>query len=139
MRGWFFVFLITAAGAAAAQTTTMYRTLGTDGTVTFSDVPLNESSQLINVLVRSGTATQAGARQSAAGSAATAGGEPADPRTAEIAANCKSAREQQQGLQNSNRLYRVLADGGREFLTDEEVAAAREHAAAEVARWCESG
>jgi Domain of unknown function (DUF4124) len=137
MRRWFLVLLI-AAATAAAQTTTMYRTVAPDGTISFSDVPLNERSEMINVLVRSGTATQAAARQPSDQSE-DAAGEPQDPRAAEIAANCKQAREQQQGLQNSNRLYRVLADGGREFLSAEEVAAAREHAAAEVARWCGAG
>jgi hypothetical protein len=138
MRGLFFVLLITAAGTAAAQTATMYRTLAPDGTVMFSDVPLNASSQEISILVRSGTTRRAAAQQAEDDVEAT-DASPEDQRAAEMAANCKGAREHQQGLQNSNRLYRVLADGGREFLTDAEVAAAREQAAAEVTRWCGSG
>ena len=132
---WFLIALL-AAGTAAAQTTAMYRTVGADGTVTFSDVPLNDSSERINVIVRSGT--QAAAHDTATEPSAATPGATEDARAGETATNCARAREYQQGLQNSDRLYRVLANGGREFLTDEEVAAARENAANEVSRWCES-
>ena len=134
---WFLIALL-VAGTAAAQTTEMYRTIAADGTITFSDVPLNDNSELITVLVRSGTTAAVRDAPTAPGADA-ARAEPQtaeEQRAAEMAANCARAREHSQGIQSSNRLYRVLGNGGREFLTDEEVAAAREAAANEVARWC---
>lgn len=132
------LFALLAAGTAMAQTTAMYRTIAPDGTVTYTDVPLNDSSVRIDVVVRSGTQVARNAQSASSDAPAAAPRAVNDQQAAEIAANCARAREQQQGLQNSTRLYRVLADGGREFLTDEEVVAARENAASEVARWCES-
>lgn len=139
---WLLLAMAAVATTATAQTTEMYRTVAVDGTITFSDTPLNERSELITVLVRSGT-TAAQGRPPAR--TAEAGAEPAaadatdgDSIADQVADNCTRAREHQQGIQNSDRLYRVLADGAREFLTPEEVTAAREQAARDVARWCES-
>ena len=139
---WFLLVMAAAATTAAAQTTEMYRTVGADGSVTFSDTPLNNRSELITVLVRSGTTAPgrpagrtAETNEPAATEPAAAGG---DSLEEQVATNCTRAREHQQGIQNSNRLYRVLADGEREFLTPEEVTEAREQAARDVARWCES-
>ena len=57
-------FALLICGTAAAQTAAMYRTVSPDGTVTFSDVPLSENSEIITVLVRSGTTrTAASANQ----------------------------------------------------------------------------
>jgi len=123
------IIALLVAGTAAAQTTEMYRTVSADGTVTFSDVPLGDNSERIEVLVRSGTTrTQ---EQAATGS------EPVSPEmAAQMQENCTRAREQLQNVSGTARLYRILANGERQFLTDEELAIAREQAQAEVTRWC---
>jgi hypothetical protein len=121
------IIALLVAGTAAAQTTEMYRTVSADGTITFSDVPLSDNSERIEVLVRSGTTrTQEQATP--------------EPVSAEMAAqmqqNCTRAREQLQNVSGTAQLYRILANGERQFLTDEELATAREQAQAEVTRWC---
>jgi hypothetical protein len=123
-------FALLICGTAAAQTAAMYRTVSPDGTVTFSDVPLSENSEVITVLVRSGTTRSAepAAQESVSSDESIA---------AEMAENCDRAREQQRSLANSTRLYRVLPSGERQFLSDEEIADAREQAAADVAQWCQ--
>ena len=129
MRSLFLALLV--CGTATAQTAAMYRTISSDGTVTFSDVPLSDSSELISVLVRSGTTST---------DSNNAEAEPADDDgslAAQLAENCERARESQASVANSSRLYRVLPNGERQFLSDEEIAEAREQAAADVAEWCQ--
>ena len=113
---------------AGAQTAPMYRTVAPDGTVTFSDLPLSERSEMITVLVRAG-ATQSQSNNAAADNA--------ESLAAEMAENCTRAQEQERSIANSTRLYRVMPSGERQFLTDEEIAEAREKAAADVAQWCQ--
>ena len=123
-------FALLICGTAAAQTAAMYRTVSPDGTVTFSDVPLSENSEIITVLVRSGTT-----RTAASANQETVNAD--ESIAAEIAENCDRAREQERTLANSTRLYRVLPSGERQFLSDEEIVEAREQAAADVAQWCQ--
>jgi hypothetical protein len=129
------IFALLAAGSAAAQTTAMYRTVATDGTVTFSDVPLSDDSERITVLIRSGTTRSQEETQSAEQSSSSANG-PIASQASQQEQNCTLALEHQQGLATSARLYKILPDGEREFLTDEQVVTAREQAQAEVNRWC---
>lgn len=126
------ILALLMCGTAAAQTAAMYRTISSDGTVTFSDVPLSDDSELISVLVRSGIA--AGAATDPEADQADA----AESVAAQMAENCTRAQEQQRSLANSTRLYRVLPSGERQFLTDDEIAEAREKAAADVTQWCQS-
>ena len=121
-------FALLICGTATAQTAAMYRTVLPDGSVTFSDLPVSENSEMITVLVRSGTA-----RASEEAPAA----EEEEGLTAIMAENCSRALEQESSLASSTRLYRVLPSGERQFLTDEEISEAREQAAADVAAWCE--
>ena len=122
-------------GAANAQTAAMYRTVSPDGTVSFSDVPLTDDSELISVLVRSAPPSAADEPEPAADPPETQA--QAQPGiAAQIEANCALAREQQENIADSTRVYRVLPSGERQFLTDEEIVEAREQAAADVAQWC---
>ncbi len=125
------VFALLICGAAAAQTTAMYRTVSPDGSVTFSDTPVSDDSEMITVLVRSGTRTAAEEPPAAEDSDEEEG------LSAIMAENCSRALEQENSLASSSRIYRVLPSGERQFLTDEEIAEAREQAAADVAAWCE--
>jgi hypothetical protein len=109
----------------------MYRTVSPDGTVTFSDLPLSDASEMITVLVRSG-ATRTDRPDADSQSA-----EANEGVASQMAENCTRAQEQQRSIANSSRLYRVLPTGERRFLTDDEIAEAREKAAADVAQWCQ--
>lgn len=51
-------------------------------------------------------------------------------------ANCEQARERAATYNTARRLYRPLADGGREYLTDQELSEARAAADEAVTTWC---
>ena len=53
------------------------------------------------------------------------------------ARNCNYARQMQETYSISHRLFRTGADGEREYLTDNELAAARTKAESDVATWCD--
>lgn len=55
---------------------------------------------------------------------------------AERAAACDKARQRNESYSSSHRLYRPTAEGGREYLTNEEIDEARAEAAAAVTEWC---
>ena len=118
-------------GSAYAQTAAMYRTVAPDGTVSFSDVPLSENSERISVLVRAAARPQQPEPEAADEPVETDSG-----IAAQVEANCRLAREQQASIADSVRVYRVLPSGERQFLTDEEIEAARKQADADVAAWC---
>ncbi len=126
------VIALFMCGTAVAQTAAMYRTVSPDGTVTFSDLPLSAQSEMITVLVRSGAATTTQQPDSD-----TPPAEDSESLASQLAENCARAREQQRSIANSARLYRVLPSGERQFLSDTEIAEAREKAAADVAEWCQ--
>lgn len=121
-------------GTASAQTAAMYRTVAPDGTVSFSDVPLSDQSEMITVLVRAGVRQEAQEAAEPEPSAESVDAE--SSLSAQVEANCRLAREQQESIADSARVYRVLPSGERQFLTDEEIAEARQQAAADVAQWC---
>jgi hypothetical protein len=49
---------------------------------------------------------------------------------------CQQARDKLQKYETAHRLYRPGADGQREYLTDEEIDAARVEARKSVDQWC---
>ncbi len=53
------------------------------------------------------------------------------------AANCEQAREREKAYMGSRRLYRPLPNGEREYLSDEELDAARAEARQAVREWCD--
>jgi catalase len=52
-------------------------------------------------------------------------------------ANCQRARERAETYNDARRLYRPMADGGREYLTDQELSQARAAADEAVSAWCD--
>jgi len=52
-------------------------------------------------------------------------------------ANCARARERAETYNTAQRLYRPLPDGGREYLTDEELDNARNAADQAISAWCD--
>ena len=127
----FLILALLMCGTAAAQTAAMYRTVSADGSVTFSDLPLSDQSEMITVLVRSGATRTDGSASD------TQPAEVNESIAAQVAENCTRAQEQQRSIDNSTRLYRVLPSGERQFLSDEEIEQAREKAAADVIQWCQ--
>ena len=55
----------------------------------------------------------------------------------ERSANCEKAREQLTAYDTSQRLYKPLPDGEREYLSDEQLDAARANARRQVREWCD--
>ena len=51
--------------------------------------------------------------------------------------NCAIARDQLNGLTDSNHIYTLDADGKRHYFNDNERAAARQSARAAVSQWCD--
>jgi len=137
------VLLLAANHGFAAD---VYRQVNPDGTVTYSDRPESENAETITINTRRPATAPAAA--GAAEPAANAGAPAAEPAqsdegrptpaetAAERAANCAAARERNDRYQMSRRLYRSLPDGEREYLSDEELDAARAGAAADVQQWC---
>lgn len=50
--------------------------------------------------------------------------------------NCAQAQQQQKTYNEAHRLYRVLEDGNREYLTSDQIDAERVEANREVQEWC---
>jgi hypothetical protein len=143
------MLLLVGATAFGAE---VYRSTDANGIVSYSDRPQDENAQPVFVAVpRAGTPAAPPPRPSrAAGestaaatpeAAAPAAEEPPAPTAAELAAlreeNCAIARERRERYDVSRRLYRTLANGEREYLSDAEIDEARARAAADVDTWCD--
>jgi hypothetical protein len=125
----------------------VYRSVDPDGTVVYSDRP-GEGTERVTIAILGGSS-----RTSSAAPAATpAQAAPPPPaerlgtevrveRTpeetaAERARNCAVAQERSERYRVSQRLYRTLPNGEREYLSDAELDEARARADADVANWC---
>jgi hypothetical protein len=130
----------------------VYVSVGEDGQIVYSDRPTGSDQEEI-IQIRSGG--QASAAQPAAAAAGTSAAQPARPTAGESlvaelprastpeelaadrARNCEVARQKNDTYSTAHRLYRELADGEREYLTADELTAAKTHAEADVAAWCD--
>ena len=132
--------------SAVAQAAEVYRSVEPDGTVRYSDRPVGENSEAITIVTpRPATpppapppAAQTAPQGPAAEPAAESEPPPPTPQqlAAERAANCTAAQERNARYQMSRRLFRTTPDGEREYLSDEELDAAKAGAVADVAKWC---
>jgi Domain of unknown function (DUF4124) len=144
--------VVLPAGAYAAE---VFRSVDESGLVVYSDRPVTGQDEIISV---TGRAPSPVARPAAAGGDAANQGDAASQEgaaspgslVAEIpqertpeelaqvrARECARAREQQTNYSAAHRLYRVLENGEREYLTSEEIDATRLKAEADVAAWCD--
>lgn len=134
--------VVTILLANALFAAEVYRQVNPDGTVTYSDRPPSDSAETITINTRAPVPppTPAAEEPDNAPAAPAAESEPPQPTpeelAAERAANCAAARERNERYQMSRRLYRSLPNGEREYLSDEELDAARAGAAADVEQWC---
>lgn len=131
---------------AASFGAEVYRSKTADGTVSYSDRPQGDNSEFIFIATPR-PATAAPQRNQPAASRAQAAQQPVvegeaapQPTAAQVAEmrakNCTIARERLLTYTQSHRLYRPLENGEREYLSDDEIDAARAKAAADVEEWC---
>ncbi|MDP6437066.1 MAG: DUF4124 domain-containing protein [Gammaproteobacteria bacterium] len=129
----------------------VFRSVDENGLVIYSDRPaLNGENEEVPIrIVRSNrTAIKAGKVEDAELAAAAKirkelDGEARDEQQSLQAAalerkatNCAAAKERQEKYNTNRRLYKQLPNGEREYLSDDELDAARADAARSVERWC---
>ena len=124
----------------------VYRSHDADGTVVYSDRPEGQDSERVFVATPRISSTP---RPAAANDQATAENSPpevlsgqirvertAEEVEAERQRNCAAAQERADRYRVSQRLFRTLPNGEREYLSDAELDEARAQADADVANWC---
>lgn len=140
------ITLLLALAAFGAHAEEVYRTVQADGTVVYSDRPISANSVRVQVKSQPGQATapaassQAGSTQATGSRPANGGGDMAAARAEQArlkAEACQEARKALETYERSPRLYETLPDGGRRYLSDEEVIEARQKARQAVANFCE--
>ena len=139
--------LVIALLATSANANDVYRTVQRDGTVVYSDRPLSPESVRVNVSSDptdpERVAAEAAARQAAdteRRSQAAEGDALAEGLAAQAelrAKACSDARKAYEAYEQAPRLYEPLPDGGRRYLSDEEIVRARESARQAVADFCD--
>ena len=144
--------LATLAATAIAEEVDVYRWVDNDGVQHFTDRPpsgtpaeltgirsqrTDPGSLQARVEQQSETYTEAQKRRAdAAGERDEAAQERAETRD-QRASNCEKARERLETYSTARRLYRPMADGERDYLSSEEIDAARASAQQEVDDWCD--
>ncbi len=147
MKALFSALLLLAltTSLAFAESEEVYRTVKSDGTVVYSDRPISQDSVLVQVKSPPGASTQrsAGSAPQASGTRpAQNNGDMAAARAEQAqlrAKACTDARKALETYENSPKLYEQLPDGGRRYLSDDEVIEARMKARQAVADFCEPG
>ena len=147
-----FPVLLAALMAAPVAANEIYRTVDERGVVSYSDRPLSDRSTLVRVEARTPAMEQAAAaaatrahgdaddadaqrRQREADEATLAA---AREEQSEIrAAACRQARAAQEAYETAPRLYESLPDGGRRYLSEEEIVRARQEARQAAADFCD--
>jgi len=126
----------------------IYRSVDENGQVVYSDVPTLDAERITVRAALLPAPTAAGAPVGQSGEAeeddaeATVFAEvPREPTAEEIAAdrarNCEYSQQMLASYTTSHRLYRQGADGEREYLSADEIDAARARAESNVAAWCD--
>jgi hypothetical protein len=142
--------LVLAGGLAHAQKE-VYRWVDRDGTVHFSDVPTDPDAEPTGLTYQPTMSGQVAARQEQVSQpfsqteqqAGTEAGQDADTakkrqeaaRQREL--GCAAARKRLETYTTAPRLYEKLPDGGRRYLTNEEIDQARATAMDDVTAWCD--
>jgi hypothetical protein len=141
------LILVGACGAHGAE---VYRSTDANGTVRYSDRPLDGNAKPVFVATsrsgRTATAPAPAAARPANTEAKDDGAKEGDPnrgvraetaQDAELKAkNCQIAKQRQQSYTEAHRLYKTDASGQRVYLSDSEIDQARAQAEADVHTWC---
>ena len=140
------------ASASWAEEVNVYRWIDRDGVPHFTDRPPSDanaemtgirsqrtdpSAVQARVQQQTETATEAAQRREDSDEEREAAAEQRAETRAQRKANCQQARERLQTYSTARRLYRPLPDGEREYLTDDEIDAARSGAQQDVDEWCD--
>ncbi|MGD8977575.1 MAG: DUF4124 domain-containing protein [Gammaproteobacteria bacterium] len=142
--------LILVGGLAHAQKE-VYRWVDGAGNVIYSDVPLDPDAQPTGLTYRPTSPGQVAARQQQANAQYARAEEQAgvEAEQAEETAKkreeaarqreigCAAARKRMETYTTAPRLYETLPDGGRRYLTDDEIDQARAGAMDDVTAWCD--
>jgi hypothetical protein len=140
------LLLVLATSLAYAEAEEIYRTVKPDGTVVYSDRPISADSVLVQIQSRPAGEARAAAEAAAANAFAGPPGAPGEDEALAAAreeqarlraAACEEARKALETYENSPRLYEQLPNGGRRFLTDEEIVNVRLAARQAVTDFCE--
>jgi hypothetical protein len=140
------IFLVLPVVAGAD----IYRSVDENGVVVYSDLPTGSAER---IAVRTAAARPAAAQPAPAAEGSEDASEdaaddspiyaevPREPTPEEIAEdrarNCEYSRQMLESYSTSHRLYRQGADGERQYLSDDEIDAARAKAQSNVAAWCD--
>lgn len=138
--------LLALLGMAAASAD-VYRSTDSKGNVVYSDRPSEHSEQIVVSPPKAGRPGNPITPIKAAGNTqANAAGDQAAKKDkgemtpaekeAERAKNCEIARDRKTKYDQSHKLYKVAANGDREYLNANEIDQARSQAAADVQTWC---
>jgi hypothetical protein len=144
MRHLFYALALTFLAASAASANEVFRTVNPDGTVTYSDRPLSAASERVGITSQPTDPAAVEAELAARRQAERAGqGAPRDDLSAALAEQralreqaCAEARQAAETYERAPRLYEELPGGGRRFLSEEEMAAARQAARQAVIDFC---
>jgi len=130
--------------AALAQGGSIYRWVDGHGRVHYSDQPRGDHFQSVDMppTVRYPHQIE---KQEPESKAVRTGGQrekipakpPAVPDLALRSKNCRIARDNMQHNERISRMYRLDADGTRQFLTDDERAAVLEKSRQQIKNWCD--
>ncbi len=138
-------FLALGLACSVAQAEEVYRTVQPDGTVVFSDRPLSSASVRVSVSSRTSdpaavepepTSAERSTVNRSASPPADALATAREEQRAMRAEACQKARQASEMYESHPRLYESLPDGGRRYLTDEEIVEARLSARQAVADLC---
>ena len=139
--------LMILLASMAATANEVYRTVNSDGTIVYSDRPLSPASQLVSVASKPTDPERVAAEAEARTETATARRDAApsdDAFATALAAQqelrakaCQQAREAAEAYERAPRLYEQLPDGGRRYLSEEELVQTRLNARQAVIDFCD--
>lgn len=143
--------LLMMLSAPASAEKEVYRWVDDDGVVHFSDRPIDPRARPTGMYFETTDPNEIQQRlmredyeqneqnfadtQQAESAAEEATRKAEEARTRDL--QCNAARERFNVYTTAPRLYETLPDGERRYLTDDELAAAREQAQADVEKWCD--
>ena len=138
--------------AAAADEVSVYRWIDEQGVPQFTDRPpsnagaeltgirsqrTDRSAVQARVEQRSSVDQEAAKRRSDDTADTQSAAQEREQTRAQRGDNCSQARERLETYSTARRLYRPMADGEREYLSSDEMDAAKASAEQEVADWCD--
>jgi len=129
-----FAISIMLVGTAAASA--IYKSIDADGNVFFTDKPISESSEQLEIQFQARLQHQATAAEAAANAPA---GPTEDEKRAEArerAEKCSMYKERQFRFTRSRRIYREDSDGERVYLDEQEMGEVRANVEDQIEEYC---